>query len=232
RVHLPPGDVLVHCGDITGNYGRKSEVNLEKDFKDFLEFFASRTEYKARVFIAGNHDIILDKKCYRQYRASRRLIEKLPKGITYLENSGFEFEGLRIWGSPISSSRMETSGSRYYSDAFERDAADRKQIWSRLPNDLDLLITHTPPSGTLDETDFFAPDPSPLGDPLLTKHLNKLPKPPRAHVFGHCHRDAGVKVREVGGGKSTLLVNASMVEAVKQSPSGKATAFVFDIPRR
>lgn len=51
---LPPGDILVHCGDFTV-YGKGSEI---KDFADWLD---SQTQYKYKVVIAGNHEVNADR---------------------------------------------------------------------------------------------------------------------------------------------------------------------------
>ena len=40
--------------------------------------------------------------------------------MIYLENSGIEYKGIKIYGTPILASRVERFGKRYYSDAFER----------------------------------------------------------------------------------------------------------------
>ncbi len=37
NVIIPEGDVLLHTGDLTGNYGPYSD--LKKQFKDIIEYF-------------------------------------------------------------------------------------------------------------------------------------------------------------------------------------------------
>lgn len=46
---LPPGDILVHCGDFTV-YGKSAEIS---EFADWLD---SQTQYKHKIVIAGNHE--------------------------------------------------------------------------------------------------------------------------------------------------------------------------------
>jgi len=226
RIHLPPGDVLIHAGDITANYGRKSLPTLENTFEDFLDYMRSLKQFKLKIFIAGNHDINLHTDRYKEYKRSKKLIRMLPKDIVYLEHSFTEFKGMKIWGSPACSSRLEISNSKYYSDAFEIHSSKRKKIWKGIPEGLDVLITHIPPSGTMDESEFFHPSPSPLGDPILAKSLLSMKVPPRVHVFGHCHRGAGVRGRE----KGALAINASMTGDIRGSPDYFGIARVFDLP--
>jgi Calcineurin-like phosphoesterase len=70
KLHLPPGDILLHTGDICGNYTvdpRKRRVTLVDQFQDFLEWIHSSDVYpmyEKIVLLAGNHDTYLDpEKC-------------------------------------------------------------------------------------------------------------------------------------------------------------------------
>mmetsp|Transcript_18370 Transcript_18370/g.32901 ORF Transcript_18370/g.32901 Transcript_18370/m.32901 type:complete len:537 (+) Transcript_18370:1-1611(+) len=227
RVDLPPGDVLIHCGDITGNYGRRSLPKLEGEFQDFVHYLQDLKQYKLKIFIAGNHDILLDTKRYKkQYPNTSKIIRRLPKDIVYLQNGLIEYEGLKIWGSPTCASRLEMSGSKFYSDAFERTESERTALWGKVPEGIDVLVTHTPPAGVLDETDFFRPKKSLLGDSILARRLEAMKSPPKVHVFGHCHRDTGVRASRDG----RLSINASMGAGIKSSPNGQGCAYVFDVP--
>ena len=58
---LPKGDVLIHTGDICGNYSKSSDI-LEQ-FEDFLNFIEEiHRDFSQIVFIAGNHDKNLEMK--------------------------------------------------------------------------------------------------------------------------------------------------------------------------
>jgi Icc-related predicted phosphoesterase len=52
-----------------------------------------------------------------------------------------------------------------------------------IPDNLDILITHTPPKGILDPTDY--------GSETLRKRLNDIN--PKIHIFGHNHGGYGYK---------------------------------------
>lgn len=60
---LPRGDILIHAGDF-------SNTGTEKDIKDFTEWFTSQPHFR-KVFIAGNHELTLDREYYVDRGAKR-----------------------------------------------------------------------------------------------------------------------------------------------------------------
>ena len=73
-----------------------------------------------------------------------------------------------------------------------------KQVWSKIPDDVDVLITHGPPAGILDKT--F--DGIRVGCPQLLQRIKQVKR--RLHVFGHIHEGYGREEHD-----STIFVNAS-----------------------
>ena len=73
-----------------------------------------------------------------------------------------------------------------------------KQIWSKIPNDVDVLITHGPPANILDLTISNEH----AGCAQLLKRIKQIK--PRLHVFGHIHEGYGREEQD-----STIFVNAS-----------------------
>mmetsp|Transcript_61635 Transcript_61635/g.199597 ORF Transcript_61635/g.199597 Transcript_61635/m.199597 type:complete len:167 (+) Transcript_61635:560-1060(+) len=154
----------------------------------------------------------------RRARLSSRVFLEATRNCTYLDNAGASYRGLRLFGSPISVSRVETEGKRYYSRAFEWKSDRREKLWARLPEGLDLLMTHCPPRGCLCEDN--------IGDPLLTARLASMRSPPRFHVFGHDHCWLGVEV-----GERTMRLNVAQDESLRVDPRC-ACALMFDIEAR
>jgi 3',5'-cyclic AMP phosphodiesterase CpdA len=64
KLDIPECDVLLHTGDIGG---RTDLLELQQ----FLEWFKKQPA-KRRIFIAGNHDIILDKTFAKKLKGSRK----------------------------------------------------------------------------------------------------------------------------------------------------------------
>lgn len=61
-------------------------------------------------------------------------------GCTYLEDSGCEVLGYKIWGSPWSPT--------FFNWAFNLDIGEPlASKWELIPNDTEILITHGPPIG-------------------------------------------------------------------------------------
>lgn len=178
---LPDGDMLIHCGDY-GLNGRMYETDWACEW---FRIFGSKFKYK--IIIPGNHDFY----CEEEPNKAREMFAKV--GATLLINEGIEIEGIKIWGSPHT--------PKYGNFAFMLDSVEsREAIWSKIPTDTDILITHGPPLYLLDR-DGRADEH--LGCPILKKYVDIIK--PKYHFFGHLHKGYG-KVDYYG---NTTFVNAS-----------------------
>ena|SRR5215475_14124665 len=170
---LEGGDLLIVTGDCTAS---------DKAFQ-FIEFFLwlDKQDYRKKVFIAGNHDNILQEV--------PPIPESLPDNVSYLCDSGTEFEGLKIWGSPWSHRFIginpKCTAFTYYDETWYYD-----EKLSKIPHDTDILITHTPAFGVLDAipqedgSDFH------VGSKALFGWLKYVERP-LLHVFSHIHEAYG-----------------------------------------
>lgn len=176
---IPDGDLLIHAGDISSR-GLLEEMEMFNEWMDSLP-------HRHKVVIAGNHDFYLEKFP----KAAKRLITN----AIYLNDSGIEIEGLRIWGSPV---------QPWFNDwAFNRKRGKQiRKHWDLIPTNTDMLITHGPPFGILDDTE--------RGEKVGCKDLLSVIQNrvrPQLHVFGHIHEAYGQQQID-----ETLFVNASMVD--------------------
>lgn len=160
---MPKADVLIHAGDFTRR-GRTDEADA------FMRWFESQPGEK--VLVAGNHD-----HC-TEYKPEEMRARAARHGVTYLVDEEATVNGLRIFGSPITPAFMSGAWNRVR-------GAEIRASWERIPMGLDVLITHGPPKGMRDKT-FFG---SHVGCDDLTEIVRA--RPPRLHVFGHIHEDAG-----------------------------------------
>jgi Icc-related predicted phosphoesterase len=71
-------------------------------------------------------------------------------------------------------------------------------VWAKIPDQVDVLITHGPPANILDLT-FLGQH---VGCPQLLQRIKQIK--PRLHVFGHIHEGYGREEQD-----STIFVNAS-----------------------
>ena len=169
KIAVPDGDILIHCGDAT-NEGTLPEVNC------FANWFGG-LPHKHKIFVAGNHDWLFQRQPY--------IAKQICKdyGIMYLEDQGTTVEGLRIYGTPWTPNFMEWA---FMLDE-EEDLEDKFQ---HIPGGLDVLITHGPPYGILDEVrgDFKVRN---CGSRALKDVV--LKQKPRVHAFGHIHLGYGQK---------------------------------------
>lgn len=168
NVALPPGDVLIHAGDITAH-------GTYDNLASFLDWF-SRQHYQHHLFIAGNHDTFLE----TDPAQTKAMVAQA--GVTYLDDSGVIVNGVRFWGSPIT--------PRFHDWAFMRDPGpDIERHWRLIPPDTDVLVTHGPPIGVLDLVERSATESEHTGCAALSARV--LEVKPRFHVFGHIHEGFG-----------------------------------------
>ena len=196
---LPPGDVLVHSGDFVRSHKHCTREAIES----FDAWLGRQVQYKARVVIAGNHEKLLDR-----VRPSAML-----KNCKYVCHNWIEVEGLRMFCSPYRPGR----GCLYRAEAFGRPARKLQELWASLRAPVDVVITHGPPFGVLDEESVGH-----IGDPALLDRVRMVE--PLLHVFGHCHGlQGGRRLRTQTG--EVLFVNAASLDG----RDGIASPVVVDV---
>lgn len=174
---LPDGDILIVAGDAT----HLGEIDEIVEFNAWL----GKQTFKTKLFIPGNHDFL--------FESNERLARELLPNATVLIDEYIEVEGLKIYGTPYV--------NRFYDWAFMKGEAQLAyDHWSKIPEGLDILITHGPPFSILDRNgrmDF-------CGSTTLYEAVKRLA--PKIHVFGHIHESYG---REVIEGTTFLNVSHS-----------------------
>ncbi len=166
EIDVPAGNILVSAGDWTST-GKTSEI------------FKFRTQIKAlphktKIIIAGNHDQLAE--------LNPSFVKEIfnEVGVIYLQDESVVIDGLKFYGSPYT--------PEFYNWNFMlprgKPLADK---WEKIPDDTDVLLTHCPPWGILDQ--------NPSGDfcgcealRLRVQQLHKL----KLHVFGHIHHGYGI----------------------------------------
>ncbi len=174
-------DVLLIGGDIGPGPAKDYFVQMKwfgGPFRDWLEAID-----RPVVGVAGNHDY-----CWELKR------EMMPAGLpwTYLQDSGTEVGGFKVWGSPWQ--------PRFRDWAFNLDEPELTKKWDLIPDDTDVLVLHGPPYGI---GDFVPRDKEYVGSPSLRERIDAIK--PKLVVYGHVH--SGYGRYELG---PTLLVNAAL----------------------
>ena len=194
---LEGGDLLIVAGDLTAQDSENEY--MEKLIPWFLD---NQLKYKKTIWIAGNHDNWVEK----HISPDSQLV-----GAEYLCDSGTEFEGLRIWGSPWTKS---FPGMNPKCKAFTLDTEEELfEKFYLIPVDTDILITHSPPHMILDE---LTEEGKHGGSTALLSVVQRIR--PRLHVFGHIHEAYGkteieLRVKD----NKTIFVNASHVNEYYES---------------
>jgi len=192
---VPAGDVLVHAGDVAS---RGDQSELER----FLSWFA-QLPHAHKLLVAGNHDRFAEQK-------PEQFLELVPKGVTYLRDSGVTIEGIRFWGSPMT--------PRFYHWAFMADIGpELSAYWQLIPDATDILITHGPPRGIMD-TVMHDGHLTHTGCPDLLAAVWRCQ--PAYHLFGHIHEGYGQAMTN-----GIRFINASNMNERYQL---KNPAVVFD----
>lgn len=174
------GDILIHSGDMMTDGYSKNELI------DFLNWFDSLENYKTKLFIAGNHDRIIqnEPEWFRGIISSYKTIKYLQDEdfVEYYDgnNGDIPEENIRFYGSPWQ--------PWFYDWAFNlpRNSDELREKWNKIPKDTNILITHSPPYGYLDKPYGHH---LPVGCEILRKVINE--NKPKIMVFGHIHGSHG-----------------------------------------
>jgi Icc-related predicted phosphoesterase len=182
---LEGGDLLIVAGDLTAH-------DRDEEHRDFVLWLAqiqkSKNKYNKIIYIGGNHDNLLyDSKRFGALKTASEW------NIEYLCDSGTEFEGLKIWGTPWS---MTFPNMNPHCKAFTVDREiELHPYWEKIPHDVDILITHTPAYGVLDEViDISMGFENGYRRNAGSKYLYNLFTyvfRPKLHVCGHIHESYG-----------------------------------------
>lgn len=203
---LKGGDLLLLCGDYTAS----------DKLEQWAEWFAwlKKQNYAKKIMIAGNHDNFLQRGfSTTQEQASQLaevqdILEECGYDFEYLCDSGTEFQGLKIWGSPWS---VMFGNVNPRCKAFMARESKLEQMFKQIPEDTDILLTHTPPYLIMDENK----EGLPCGSLALRQQLDTRIFP-KFHFFGHIHEHHGKKIvlkrSGCGSEKNTRCFNVSYVD--------------------
>ena len=192
-------DFVFHGGDESNNKSPYFNVN---ECLDFLTWYSS-LDIKYKIFVAGNHSTAIGEGLIKR--------SDIPENIIYLEHESVEIEGIKIFGSPYTP-EFSTGWS------FNVPRKNLKSYWDEVPDNTDILITHGPPKGILDLTQYDTRAGA-NGESVFQcgcKDLLDAVKriQPKYHMFGHIHPEkncpnAGQQIIQHC---KTTFINAAVVD--------------------
>jgi Icc-related predicted phosphoesterase len=230
-LNLPEADILLVAGDMT-NLGSYQELT---SFSQFLS--KVKPKFDLIIVIAGNHEVTMDidsfpflggkyfkKDSINAAKAKSIITEN--KDIIYLEDSGYEYKGVKIWGTPW----VNPCGD--WGFCLDKPGQD-ELIFNKIPSDTDILVSHSPPFKILDAVPVYSYSRDPetnllrkdceidnTGNKVLLKRVKEVR--PKLHVFGHIHECSGAVVED-----GILFVNASIMNH-RHKPTNLPKRVVLD----
>ncbi len=173
RIQVPDGDLLIHAGDFSGHGSERDVIECNR--------FLGSLPHKHKIITAGNHDFLCEKM--------PALAQQLFTHAKLLLDQEVTIDGKRIFMSPWT--------PRYGHWAYMRPREAMKQVWERIPEGIDILVTHGPPATILDTVeDWYGGKirPIPMGCSHLLTRVKQVR--PKLHVFGHIHEGHGQLVQD------------------------------------
>lgn len=181
---IPECDLLLIAGDICpmDNHEKSYQALwLVAEFRPWL----LRQPARHIVFIGGNHDFVCQMEGFE--------VEAAKFGATYLQDSLLEIEGLRIWGTP-----WVRTHPRW---AFHLSDAEGRERFRQIPESADIILSHGPVAGILDDVRGES-----TGSSSLASQLQRVS--PLLFISGHIH-ECGGRAEQIG---ETTFVNASRMD--------------------
>lgn len=189
---IPAGDVLIHAGDATA---RGKPESLGKFGR-----MMSELPHRFKLFVPGNHD-----RLFADQPEVGVSILAAHGVITLMDESIVLPNGLHVYGMPW----IQGDPNLLPRDYATFTVLDIKEHTSKIPEYLDVLITHQPPHGVLSR----CLDGEELGSSQLMTELTYRVHP-RVHVFGHVHEQWGWTT--LNDQATPLFINAAMCDPRNQ----------------
>lgn len=206
---VPDGDLLIHAGDLART-GTPAELQAQIDWLASLP-------HQHKVVIAGNHDTFLDPRSRKTLSAVDQQGVLDWRDIHYLQHAALTLQfhsgqrQLNVYGAP----QIPLCGGSDFAFQYPRE----HDAWSdTIPEDTDVLVTHTPPQYHLDL-------PAALGCKYLLAEVWRTR--PRVHVFGHVHAGRSDLVGRLKSGRE--VVRWDQGQRCLERLVGRGNGFLFGV---
>ncbi|KAM3443657.1 hypothetical protein NHJ13734_001779 [Beauveria thailandica] len=219
---LPAVDVVIHCGDLT-------MIGGMSNYRRALESLAACLA-EVKLVIPGNHDVSLDAKWWEENLDSDDEQNEPVRARALCTSDDYTRRGVRFLDEghhkvTLKDGRAFTVYASQYTPSFGGYAfgynpdEDRFNGEKRIPEDIDIVMTHGPPQPPGLESQEGASGPAyrldlgggsgnsdgkqqHLGCPRLWEAIRRVR--PKMHCFGHIHEGYGAQ-------RATFQTNTTMV---------------------
>lgn len=204
---VPDGDVLVHAGDLT-NTGKYVELLHVVDWMKNLP-------HEHKLIVCGNHEL--------EVSGDTQLVKDIfeKDGIRVIHDEVVDIDGVKFYGQPRTPEFFDWGWM--YRRGFEAN-----QIWSGLPEGIDVVVCHGPPFGygdvCPDYTNRHKGTSASLVHVGCAEQAQRLSEvKPSFVVCGHVHFSYGPHATPWG----TVVVNSSICTE-RYEPSNRPPVINFD----
>jgi len=178
-------DLLLLGGDLVDLYLQRytdaTKEWFEITFSDWINTLPFKDENSKVIWIAGNHEVGFEKLREAGRKQLAELVSERTNGrAIYLEDELYDFHGITIYGTPW----CKIFGNWGFMKPYD----SLKEVYSKIPEDIDILLTHDAPYGTSDLCfgwQKFNRTPVHIGNEPLRDVI--IEKRPRFNLHGHLH---------------------------------------------
>lgn len=177
--HISACDLFIIGGDVFPKEMDRDAEQQERWYFEVFEPWIETVPCKYVVMVPGNHDYYFE-KLYKENHLRNIATQKLK----VLCNNAMKLEGLTLYGTP-------NTLPPKHNFAFCQDSEALKETFQKIPNQLDILISHAAPyevgrlAGVEDGLDVGSPE---LTEALKTRKIK--------YVFcGHIHHGNHKRVK-------------------------------------
>lgn len=170
---IPECDLLISCGD----YSFRGEKHMVRDYHKWL----SKQPAKKIISVQGNHELWVE----QNFEQAKLVAEEACPGVVFLDHGIIMINDIKIYCSAAT--------PFFHNWAWNLYPAELEKWWDKIHDDTDIICTHGPAYGILDQVNYAdgTPKTGSLGCPHLAKRIKEIK--PDLHFCGHIHSGHGEK---------------------------------------
>ena len=199
--NVEPCDVLCVCGDIVPLDIQAKDSKVFKWLRESFVPWITEQKCGTVLYVPGNHDFAMQRnpKKVREILDIGNIHMLIDEGFTVTKEDGRE---VSFYGTPWC--------KKFYNWAFmNHDDKEMAEIFDKIPDRLNILLTHDAPFGASDimlqENPYCGKDEH-IGNTALAEAVSK--KSPMIHLHGHIH-SSNHEAEKIG---DTDVYNVSLLD--------------------